>query len=90
MFVIELSFKSSIVIEFFQTSKGRRHEDPLSPLLFNLVVDVLTSMLQKVARDDLVRVLGTELTEGGVISLQYTDDTILFMDNDIKCARNLK
>jgi hypothetical protein len=55
--------------EFFQTSKGLRQGDPLSPLLFNIVVDVLTKMLQKVARDDLIKGLRTKLVTDGVISL---------------------
>jgi hypothetical protein len=56
---------------FFQTGKGLRQGDSLSPLLFNIVVDVLTKMLQKVARDYLIKGLGTELVADGVISLQY-------------------
>jgi hypothetical protein len=55
--------------EFFQTSKGLRQGDPLSTLLFNIVVDVLTKMLQKVARDDLIKGLCTKLVTDGVISL---------------------
>jgi hypothetical protein len=57
--------------EFFQTGKGLRQGDSLSPLLFNIVVDVLIKMLQKVARDYLIKGLGTELVADGVISLQY-------------------
>jgi retron-type reverse transcriptase len=57
--------------EFFQTGKGLRQGDSLSPLLFNIVVDVLTKMLQKVARDYLIKDLGTELVADGAISLQY-------------------
>jgi hypothetical protein len=76
--------------EFFQTSKGLRQGDPLSPLLFNLVADVLTRMLKKAADGRLISGLGSDLVEGGVISLQYADDTILFVDNDPMYARNLK
>lgn len=36
--------------DFFLTGKGLRQRDPLSPLLFNLVVDVLTNMSAKTAR----------------------------------------
>jgi retron-type reverse transcriptase len=57
--------------EFFQTGKGLRQGDSLSPLLFNIVVDVLTKMLQKVARDYLIKGLDTELVADGAISLQY-------------------
>jgi hypothetical protein len=55
--------------EFFQTGKGLRQGGHLSPLLFNLLVDVLTRKLQKATDCDLIRGLGTDLTEGGVISL---------------------
>ena len=40
-----------VMNDFFLTGEGLRQGDPLSPLLFNLVVDVLTNMLAKAARD---------------------------------------
>jgi hypothetical protein len=54
--------------EFFQTTKGMRQGDPLSPVLFNLVVDILSRMLQKATENGLIKGLGNEIIEGGVIS----------------------
>jgi hypothetical protein len=81
---------NNVESEFFQTGKGLRLGDPLSLLLFNLVVDILSRMLQKVVGEGLIRGLWEELVEGGVIILQYADDTILFMDKDMGKAENLK
>jgi hypothetical protein len=74
----------------FTTGKGLRQGDPLSPLLFNLVVDVFTRMLIKAASHNLIRGLCPDLNPGGVISLQYVDDMILFVENNPEKARNLK
>jgi hypothetical protein len=46
-----------------------RQGDPLSPLLFNLVVDVFTRMLIKAASHNLIRGLCPNLIPRGVISL---------------------
>jgi hypothetical protein len=54
--------------EFFQTTKGMRQGDLLSPVLFNLVVDILSRMLQKATENGLIKGLGNEIIEGGVIS----------------------
>ena len=75
---------------YFTTDKGLRQGDPLSPLLFNLVVDALTRMLAKVANQQLISGLYPDICPGGVICLQYADDTILFLDNNLEHARNLK
>jgi hypothetical protein len=40
---------------FFKTGKGLKQGDPLSPILFNLVGDVLTRMLIKVADGGLIK-----------------------------------
>jgi hypothetical protein len=76
--------------EFFYTGKGLRQGDPLSPILFNIVVDTLSRMLQKANRNRLIEGLGNDLIEGGVISLQYVDDILLFMGGNEDQARNLK
>jgi len=63
---------------YFTVGKGLRQGDPLSPLLFNLVVDVFTKMLTKACTQGLISGLLTNVVEGGIVSLQYADDTILW------------
>ena len=75
---------------FFLTGKGHRQGDPISPLLFNLVVDALTRMLIKAANQDMIAGLCPEVCPGGIICLQYADDTILFLDKNLQHASNLK
>lgn len=38
----------------------------------------------------MIQGLGDELVQGGVISLQYADDTILYLSKDVSKAENLK
>jgi hypothetical protein len=52
---------------FFQTGKCLRQGDPLSPLLFNLVVDIFTRMLMKAARQGLISGLLPQVVEGGLL-----------------------
>lgn len=75
---------------YFKTGKSLRQGDSLSPILFNFVVDFLTIMLCKVASLDLIQGLCPDACLGGVICLQYADDTILFVQNDLEKAKTLK
>uniref|UniRef100_A0A2N9F7C8 Reverse transcriptase domain-containing protein n=1 Tax=Fagus sylvatica TaxID=28930 RepID=A0A2N9F7C8_FAGSY len=71
---------------FFSCSRGLRQGDPLSPLLFLLVMEVLSRMLRKVEEEGLIRGFraGSNAAEGLCIShLLYADDTILFCDADV-------
>lgn len=93
----QITHKGSVAVklndsisDFFLTGKGFRQGDPLSPLLFNLVVDSLTRMLSRAASANLISGLCPSLCPGGVICLQYADDTILFSEANIEKARNLK
>jgi hypothetical protein len=67
---------------FFQTKKGLRQGDPLSPLLFNLVADMLATLIARAKEEGQINALVPHLVEGGLSILQYADDTILFMDHD--------
>uniref|UniRef100_A0A2N9I5R6 Reverse transcriptase domain-containing protein n=1 Tax=Fagus sylvatica TaxID=28930 RepID=A0A2N9I5R6_FAGSY len=70
---------------FFSCSRGLRQGDPLSPLLFLLVMEVLSRMLNKVEEEGLIQGFraGSNAVDGLCIShLLYADDTILFCDAD--------
>jgi retron-type reverse transcriptase len=65
---------------YFQTKKGVRQDDPLSPILFNIVIDVLAILIARAKDNGLFRGLVPNLVDDGLSILQYADDTILFME----------
>ena len=75
---------------YFQTRKGLRQGDPLSPLLFNIIADMLATMIARAKEDGQVAGLIPHLVEGGVSILQYADDTIIFMEHNLGKALNMK
>jgi hypothetical protein len=72
---------------YFQTRKGLRQGDPLSPMLFNIVADMLAILSE---RDGQIEGVIPHLVDGGLSILQYADDTILSMEHDLEEAQNLK
>jgi exonuclease III len=75
---------------YFQTRKGLRQGDPLSPTLFNIVADMLAIIINRAKEDGQVEGLIPHLVDGGVSILQYADDTIIFMKHDLAKALNMK
>jgi hypothetical protein len=64
--------------------------DPLSPVLFNFVVDCLTRMVVKAQQNQLIARLVGHLIPNGVAILQYADDTIVCLEHNLVGARNMK
>jgi retron-type reverse transcriptase len=75
---------------YFQTRKGVRQGDPLSPILFNIVVDMLAILIARAKEADQIQGVVPHLVDEGLSVLQYADDTIIFMDNDLEKAKNMK
>ena len=75
---------------YFQTKKGLRQGDPLSPILFNIVVDMLAIIIARAKEDGQVKGVVPHLVEEGLSILQFPDDTIIFLDHDIDKAKNIK
>jgi hypothetical protein len=75
---------------YFMSHKGVRQGDPLSPILFNMVADCLTRMVRKAQFHGLITGLANNLMTGGVAILQYVDDTIFCLKDDMDNARNVK
>ena len=72
-------------IGFFDSSRDLRQGDPLSPLLFLLIMEVLNRMLKKAVGGGLLKGFQVGRSEDSAVCvshLLYADDTILFCDAD--------
>jgi hypothetical protein len=54
------------------------------------MADVFTKILSKAACGGQIAGLMQELGRGGIISMQYANDTLLFLQNSLTSAINLK
>ena len=75
---------------YFQTKKGLRQGDPISPILFNIVADMLSILIKRAKDDGQIRGVIPHLMDEGLSILQCADDIILFMDHDLEQAKNMK
>lgn len=73
----------------FSMNQGLRQGDPLSPLLFNLVGETLHLFLSKANTLGIFK--GIFLRSGMQMThMQFADDTILFIDNDLRSIKAIK
>jgi hypothetical protein len=90
-------FRGSVAVKvndnlghYFQTRKGVRQGDPLSPILFNIVIDMLDILILRAKEAEQIHRVVLHLVDEGLSVFQYADDTIVFMDNDLERAKNMK
>jgi len=62
----------------------------MSPILFNIVADMLALLINRAKADGQIRGVIPHLLDDGLSILQYADDTIIFLDHDLEQAKNLK
>ena len=62
----------------------------MSPMLFNIVADMLAILIDRAKQDAQFAGVVPHLVHDGLSIRQYTDDTILFMEHDLDKAKNLK
>jgi hypothetical protein len=75
---------------YFQTKRGLRQGDPMSPILFNIVADMLALLINRAKNDGQISGVVPHLINDGLSILQYADDTIIFIDHNPEQAKNLK
>jgi hypothetical protein len=78
------------VSQNFQTKKGVRQGDPLSPILFNIVVDMLAILINRAKGEGQFSGVIPNLVDDGLSILQYADDMILFMEHNFEQEKNMK
>jgi hypothetical protein len=84
---------NGVVGPYIMNKRGVRQGDPLSPLLFDLVVDALALVLKKASGAEYIKGVISHLLPGGVTHLQYvqySDDTMIMIEKDDTSITNLK
>ena len=76
--------------KYFQTRKGLRQGDPLSPILLNIVVDMLSILIARAKDDGQIEGVIPHLIQNGLSILQYMEDTVLFLSHNLPKATNMK
>ncbi|XP_073353890.1 uncharacterized protein [Aegilops tauschii subsp. strangulata] len=75
---------------FFRNKCGLIKGGPISPLIFNLVADALSAIIDKAKGVGHIRGVVSDLILGGVTHLQYADDTMPVFEPDDHIIASIK
>ena len=75
---------------FFSPSRGLRQGDPISPVLFVIMVECLGRLIQKKIRDKCLVGLWPSSGPSNFTHQQFVDDTILGGEASVREARSFK
>jgi hypothetical protein len=67
-----------------------RQGDPFSPFLFNVAAEGVAKMIAQAQEAGLITGLVPHLIEKGVVILQYADDTIILIQDDMEQIIHVK
>lgn len=76
--------------EEFSPTKGLRQGDPLSPLLFNLIGEVLAKLLDRASNLHIFSGVSLPSYSSPITHLQFADDVILFLKPDCNSIIGVK
>jgi hypothetical protein len=74
----------------FGTSKGVRQGDPISPLMFNAVGDVIARMSRKAKNNGSIKGLVPPIVKIGICIVHYADDNVDMFQGSLDMALNVK
>lgn len=75
---------------YFRNKRGLRQGDPISPFLFDIVADSLSTILDKARVSGHLKGDVSHLIPGGISHLQYADDMVLLFQPDAHSLATIK
>lgn len=76
--------------DFFPSSRGIRQGNPLSPLLFTLVVDAFSALMAQATSTSIIKGFNIGRNRVKISHLQFADDTICFIRDEEQQISHLK